>query len=114
MKPAQKRSHRAGQLDSEIAVTNLDHLPLGQLRNAIQANQVSFPSQVPVFSKRARPDLQRKLVQLYFVQGWNCHQIAMRYELTRQWVQQILNAWKRSAIEMGYIQFIPPEGNALS
>ena len=65
---------------------------------------MSFPSQVPTFSKHDRPDLQRRVVQLYFVLGWNCKNIAIRYGIIRQRVQQILNTWKRRAIEMGYLQ----------
>jgi len=92
--------------NSEPAV---DLLSLSRLRQAIRANRVSFPSQVPIFAKHDRPDLQRKMVQLYFVLGWNCSAIGQRYGLIRQRVQQILNTWKRRAIQMGYIQDIPPE-----
>ena len=86
---------------------NLQQLTLEQMRLAIRSNQVSFPSQVPTFARHDRPDLQRKLVQLYFVLGWSCGTIGARYGLIRQRVQQILNTWKRRAIEMGYIQTIP-------
>jgi hypothetical protein len=86
---------------------NLQQLTLEQMRAAIRSNQVSFPSQVPTFARHDRPDLQRKLVQLYFVLGWSCGTIGARYGLIRQRVQQILNTWKRRAVEMGYIQTIP-------
>ncbi len=85
----------------------LDHLSLNDLRQAIRANRVSFPAQVPVFPKHDRPDLQRKMVQLYFVLGWSCGSIANRYGMLRQRVQQILNTWKRRAVQTGYIQDIP-------
>jgi len=71
-------------------------------------NSISFPSQVPVFHRDDRPDLQRKFAQLYFVLGWSCGRIAVRYGIVRQRVGQILNAWTRRAVEMGYIQIIPP------
>jgi len=87
----------------------IQDLRLDQLRSEIRANRISFPAQVPVFEKHDRPDLQRKIVQLYFVLGWKCNNIAARYGLIRQRVQQILNTWKRRAAEMGYIQHIPPE-----
>jgi len=95
-------SHGVDPLDAQV-----DLLSLSSLREAIRANRVSFPSQVPIFPKHDRPDLQRQLVQLYFVLGWNCDAIANRYGLIRQRVQQILNTWKRRAAQTGYIQHIP-------
>jgi hypothetical protein len=32
----------------------------------------------------------------------------LRYGLIRQRVQQILHTWRRRAVEMGYVQHIPP------
>jgi hypothetical protein len=95
------------------AVPSLDQFPLATLRNdqlreAIRANQVSFPSAVPTFEHHDRPDLQWRVVQLYFVLGWSCERIASRYDLVYQRVSQILKTWKRRAVEMGYIQYIPP------
>jgi hypothetical protein len=81
---------------------------LAELRLKIRRNRASFPSQVPTFPKHDRPDLQRKLVQLYFLFGWSCNKIAVRHGILRQRVQQILSTWKRRAIQMGYIQEIPP------
>jgi hypothetical protein len=78
------------------------------LRQAVQENLVSFPSQVPVFVKQARPDLQQKLVLLYFVRGWTMDEIAERYGLGRQRMGQILTAWRTSAAKEGYIQAIEP------
>lgn len=91
----------------------LDHVTLhslraDQLRLAIRNNLVTFPSQVPVFERHDRPDLQRRIVQLYFLLGWSCETIAARFGLLRQRIGQVLNTWKRRAVEMGYIQVIPP------
>jgi hypothetical protein len=97
----------ASDMPASALAPNLQQLTLEQMRAAIRSNQVSFPSQVPTFARHDRPDLQRKLVQLYFVLGWSCGTIGARYGLIRQRVQQILNIWKRRAIEMGYIQTIP-------
>ncbi|MGD0130780.1 MAG: hypothetical protein ABSE57_01995 [Bryobacteraceae bacterium] len=83
-------------------------MTLNELRRRVRQNRVSFPSQVPAFAKHDRPDVQVKAVQLYFLFGWSCNRIAQRYGLLRQRVQQILSTWKRRAIEMGYIQEIPP------
>jgi hypothetical protein len=87
---------------------SLEELPLNELRQKIRSNCLSFPSQVPTFEKHDRPDLQRKLVQLYFLLGWSCDSIAQRYGMLRQRVQQILTIWKRRAVQTGYIQEIPP------
>jgi hypothetical protein len=90
------------------SASKIEGLSLGELRGWIRRNRVSFPSQVPTFPKHDRPDLQRKTVQLYFLFGWSCNRIAQRYGVLRQRVQQILSTWKRRAIQMGYIQEIPP------
>jgi len=86
----------------------IEELSLTELRAKIRKNRVSFPSQVPTFPKHDRPDLQRKAVKLYFLFGWSCTRIAERYGVLRQRIQQILSTWKRRAIQMGYIQEIPP------
>jgi hypothetical protein len=85
------------------------HMRVNELRAAIWKRQVSFPSQIPTFSKHTRPDLQRKLVQLYFVCGWSGPKIRARYDLSAQRFQQILSTWKRRAVELGFIQTIPPD-----
>jgi len=79
------------------------------LRQAVQENLVSFPSQVPAFEKRSRPDLQQKIVVLYFVLGWTMDDIAQRYGLGRQRMGQILTAWRIRAVKEGYVQAIEPE-----
>jgi hypothetical protein len=86
----------------------IEELTLAELRRKVRRNRASFPSQVPTFPKHDRPDLQRKLVQLYFLFGWSCNKIALRHGILRQRVQQILSTWKLRAIQMGYIQEIPP------
>jgi len=86
----------------------IEEVSLNELRRKVRDNLVSFPSQVPIFPKHDRPDLQRKAVQLYFLFGWSCSRIAQRYGVLRQRIQQILSTWKRRAIEMGYVQDIPP------
>jgi hypothetical protein len=90
------------------SASKIEELSLSELRGKIRRNRVSFPAQVPTFQKHDRPDLQRKTVQLYFLFGWSCSKIAERYGVLRQRVQQILSTWKRRAIQMGYIQEIPP------
>ena len=102
-----KPPYIAGKLAEAIDGPNLEALSLDDLRRAIRANRVSFPAQAPVFPKHDRPDLQWKFAQLYFVCGWNCRSIAARHGLIRQRVQQVLNTWKRRAVQMGYLQFIP-------
>jgi transposase len=99
-----KRPPDAAVLDKKLYEMRVD-----QLREAIRNNQASFPAQIPTFSRHTRPDLQRKLVQLYFVNGWSAPQIRARYRLGGQRFQQILSTWKNRAIELGYIQAIPPD-----
>jgi hypothetical protein len=89
------------------AETKLDELRIDTLRAAIRENRVSFPAQIPTFAKHDRPDVQRKVVQLYFVLGWPSDRIAPRYRLSRIRVQQILKTWMTRAVELGYIQSIP-------
>jgi len=86
----------------------LDTLRIDQLRLAVRANLVSFASPVPTFERHDRADLQWKLVQLYFVMGWSCEAIGEKYGLIHQRVRQILKTWKQRAVEMGFIQYIPP------
>jgi hypothetical protein len=97
---------RVSQLD--LAGRRLEDVNIQDLRAAIRANLVSFPSQVPTFQKHARPDLLQRIAQLYFVLGWDCSNIGARYELSRSRVRLILNSWKRRAAKAGYIQHIPP------
>jgi Transposase len=97
----------------ETSETKLIEMRTDKLRKAIRKNQVSFPSQVPSFPKHDRPDLQQKLAQLYFVCGWSGPKIGARYGLSRLRVQQILNTWKRRAVEQGYIQTVPPTERTL-
>jgi two-component system, OmpR family, KDP operon response regulator KdpE len=102
-------SHYASPLpNSAHSQSRLIALSIRELREEIRANAVSFPSQTPVFRRHDRPDLQWKFVQLYFVRGWNCASIAVRYQITPGRVRGILNTWKRRAIETGYVQYIPP------
>jgi hypothetical protein len=79
------------------------------VRQAVRENLVSFPSQIPVFEKQSRPDLQAKLAVLYFVRGWTMDDIAQRYGLVRQRMGQILTAWRIRAVNEGHIQVILPE-----
>ena len=95
--------------DAAISDKRLLHMRVDELRAAIWKHQVSFPSQIPTFSKHTRPDLQRKLVQLYFICGWSGPKIRARYDLSAQRFQQILSTWKRRALELGFIQTIPPD-----
>ena len=103
------RSPRTIPPNASLADKKLLAMRVDQLRAAIRNNEVSFPSQIPTFSKHTRPDLQRKLVQLYFVCGWSRPKIRARYGLGAQRFQQILSTWKNRAIELGLIQTIPPE-----
>jgi len=88
---------------------SIEAIDIKNLRAAIRANWVSFPSQIPIFPSSAAPELQSKLAQLYFVLGWNCADIANRYGMVEQRVRDILHGWKFRAANAGYIQHIPSE-----
>ena len=88
---------------------NIEEIDIKNLRDAIRANWVSFPSQIPTFPSSGWPELQCKLVQLYFVLGWNCTDIAIRYGIDEQRVRAVLHGWKWRAANAGYIQHIPVE-----
>ena len=104
-----RRPHRHSRLDlPSFDQSTLNSLRVDQLRAAVRANLVTFPSPVPTFERHDRPDLQWKIVQLYFTLGWGYETIGIRFGLVHQRVAQILKTWKRRAIETGYIQHIPP------
>ena len=94
-------------LSSALSV-NLNRLRLDQLQAAVRSNEVSFPSQVPIFVKHSQGRRQCHVVLLYFVHGWSCDRIAQRYDVTRQHVWQMVSEWRRHAVELGYMQVIPP------
>ena len=98
---------RTNRPDPSVRNKNIGEIDISNLRRAIRANWVTFPSQVPTFPTCGQPDLQRKLVQLYFVMGWSCAQIAARYGLVQDRVRAVLGAWKWQAANAGYIQHIP-------
>ncbi len=113
MNAVQKKPSITGTNEQEHLLRGATPMPLDLenrvLRQAVQENLVSFPSQIPVFEKRSRPDLQRKIVVLYFVLGWTMDDIAERYGLGRQRIGQILTAWRIRAVKKGYLQAIQPE-----
>ena len=82
---------------------------IDELRDAIKANRLSFPVPVPIFPSQFRPDIQWRLVELYFVRGWSSRQLAERYGVTARRIQQSLQHWVGRAMERGYLQEIPPE-----
>jgi hypothetical protein len=86
---------------------DVEQLRLRELRAAIRANRVSFPSQTPIFPSQHQVDRQRRIVQLYFILGWNPARIARRYRITGSRVSQILGRWTRRAVELGFVQQIP-------
>jgi hypothetical protein len=79
------------------------------LRTSIRENRIHFPVPVPVFSGQYRPDIQWRLVELYFIRGWSAKKIAERYGVTARRIQQSLQHWADKAMERGYLQAIPPE-----
>lgn len=80
------------------------------LRVAIRCNLVSFPAQIPAFTKGG--DEQKRIVQLYFVRGWTARAICHRYGLSKSALRALLSDWKIRAVAAGYIQDIYPEALA--
>jgi hypothetical protein len=110
-RPRDELAARVNQ--SDPSVLRLEQTSIEVLRKAIRGNRASFPSQVPMFTRYDQPDLERRLVQLYFVSGWTCPDIGAKYKLTPGRVLKILDSWKRRAVKAGYIQYIPPAEDTL-
>jgi hypothetical protein len=88
-------------------LVNIAQISLRRLRQAIQNNEVSFPSQVPTFLCQSRAEIQWRLVELYFVRNWSCSELGERYGVTMERARQILFNWVQRAIVLGYLQQIP-------
>jgi len=88
---------------------NISLIGNSALRLAIQQNLVSFPSQVPNFTKRPGGDTQERIAKLYFSLGWTVRGICQRYGLSRTMVQKLLADWRMRAVGAGFIQAILPE-----
>ena len=86
---------------------NIPDLRLDRLRMAIRHNRVSFPSQVPVFARQPQPDVQWRLVELFFVHNWSCRDLAPRYGLSVGCVVNLIARWVRHAVTLHYLQEIP-------
>jgi hypothetical protein len=84
-------------------------LTLRVIRKAVQGHKIAFPSQVPVFIHLPRPDIQWRVVLLYFVHAWPVRRIALRYRVTRERIIQILRQWSSRALSLGYLGRIPTE-----
>ena len=84
------------------------------VRTAIRAHRLSFPAQVPVFTRLHRPDIQWRVVLLYFIHGWPRSKIAERYGITSKRVGQIVRQWTLSAMSLGYVDWIPSIGECLA
>ena len=100
--------HEAGPPDPSVWNQDIREMDISNLRKAIRANWVSFPSQIPTLPHCGQPGLEHKIVLLYFVMGWNCTRIGARYGLVHLQVRWVLNGWKLRAANAGYIQHIPP------
>lgn len=81
---------------------------LRQLREAVQKNEVSFPSPTLQFPCQSRPDIQWRVAELFFIHGWTCARLAARYAVTRGRIWWFVRTWVDRAIALGYLQDIPP------
>ena len=94
----------ASQLRQRVRSQQPDKTSLGGLRQAIRSNLVSFPSQLPVSPDCTEPDLQRRLVLLYFVFGWSFTRIADRYSMSAKRVRRMVESWRVFAVRAGYVE----------
>jgi hypothetical protein len=92
-------------------MTEIDasRLSIYRVRGAIRNQMLSFPAQAPLFSRHSKPDREWRMAVLYFIHGWQCRDLARRFEITPVRVRQILGEWKRRAVQVGFIQSIPPD-----
>src|SRR5581483_6611266 len=81
----------------------------GALRRAIRENVVSFPSQAPVLSKQARPEMEWRVALLFLVRGWAMTSIAARFDVPVSRISQMIREWSVRAFALGYIQVIDPD-----
>ena len=88
---------------------NISLIGNSALRIAIQRNLVSFPSQIPSFTKRSEDDTQQRIAYLYFGCGWPVRNICARYGMGKAIVQRLVSEWRIRAVAAGYIQDIHPE-----
>jgi hypothetical protein len=86
---------------------DIAQMSLRKLRTAIHNNEISFPSQVPIFLCQPRADIQWRLVELYFVHNWSCQDLGQRYGVAMERIRQLLAHWVRRAVALGYLQTIP-------
>jgi len=103
---ASSRQSTYDRKSCEVLV-NIAQMSLRRLREAIQNNEVSFPSKVPTFPCQSRAEIQWRLVELYFVRNWSCSELGERYGVTMERARQILFNWVQRAIVLGYLQQIP-------
>jgi hypothetical protein len=94
-------------MQTQVTDMNLALIGNTVLRAVIQCNLVSFPAQIPAFTKGG--DEQKRIVQLYFIRGWTARAICDRYGLSKSALRTLLSDWKIRAVAAGYIQDIYPE-----
>jgi hypothetical protein len=86
---------------------SITQMSLRRLRAAIHNDEVSFPSQVPVFACQSRAEIQWRMVELYFIRNWSCADVGGRYGVTLERARQLISLWVRRAALLGYLQEIP-------
>jgi hypothetical protein len=80
---------------------DLKKLTSHTLRLAIWNRRVSFPSQIPVFEKQTRSDIQWRAVGLYLIGRWSFRELGKWYKLTPQRMMQIVDKWRIRAVNAG-------------
>jgi hypothetical protein len=93
---------------------NMTQMSLRRLRTAIQNNEVSFPSPVPLFQCQSRADIQWRLAELYFIHNWSCPDLGQRYGISMERARQLVFNWVQRAIVLGYLQEIQTPASQLA
>src|ERR1019366_4580380 len=104
----------AWAIDSEAGLKMPVHPGSAALRRALRSNIVCFPSRIPILLKQPPPDMQWRMVLLFFVLGWSSARIAVRFDVPKHRIKKGLNEWSARALALGHIQIIDPEAFAAS
>jgi hypothetical protein len=81
---------------------------LQQFREAIQRNEIAFPSPAPKFPCQCKPEIQWRAAELFLIHGWTCARLGARYGVTRGRIWQYVRGWIDCALALGYLEDIPP------
>ena len=89
--------------------TDLRGCTLNQLRAAIQANAVSFPSPTPMFVGREAGHIQWRMAHLFFLAGWSLGELGRRYQMPPWRASLLVRDWADRVIALHLVERIPED-----